>query len=459
MARNRKSKNALATLPVLRADAAGIDIGATAIYVAVPPDRDSEPVRAFQTFTQDLMMLADWLQQCGIRTAAMESTGVYWIPLMQILESRGLEVYLVNARYAKNVPGRKTDVADCQWLQYLHSVGLLKGSFRPGADVCAVRTLLRHRESLVGLASQHVQHMQKALDQMNLQLHHVISDVTGTTGLAIIDAVLAGERDGQKLATLRDPRIRATAETIAKSLVGDYRPEHLFTLRQSVTLYRQYQAEIAVCEAEIQRFTKRLQSKVNPVEQPLPPAKDSVRKCKIMAPAQAISLRDEAYRVLGVDLTTIPGISVLHVQTILAEVGPDLSRFPTAAAFSSWMGLCPDNNISGGKILRVGTRRVKNRLAGALRMAAQSLQGSPSALGEFYRRMRTKLGAPKAVTATAHKLARIIHHMLTTRESYDEGVFAQLETAYLHRAENRLKAQARALGFTISRAIEAKQEN
>jgi transposase len=246
-------------LPVLHVDAAGIDIGATEIYVAVPPDRDSDPVRAFQTFTEELMALADWLQQCRVCTVAMESTGVYWIPLMQILESRGLEVYLVNARYAKNVPGRKTDVSDCQWLQYLHSVGLLKASFRPGPDVCAVRSLLRHRESLVELASQHVQHMQKALDQMNLQLHHVISDVTGITGLAIIDAVLGGERDGQKLASLRDPRIRATKDTIAKSLVGDYRPEHLFTLKQSVNLYRQYQKEIVECESEIQRFLKRIQ--------------------------------------------------------------------------------------------------------------------------------------------------------------------------------------------------------
>lgn len=229
MTPSKKGKRSAAALPILHPDAAGIDIGATEIYVAVPPERDPEPVRAFKTFTQDLMALADWLQQCRIGTVAMESTGVFWIPLMQILESRGLEVYLVNARYAKNVPGRKSDVSDCQWLQYLHCVGLLKASFRPAANVCAVRSLLRHRDSLVELASQHVQHMQKALDQMNLQLHHVISDITGTTGLAIIDAILAGERDGNHLATLRDPRVRATKETIAKSLVGDYRPEHLFT--------------------------------------------------------------------------------------------------------------------------------------------------------------------------------------------------------------------------------------
>src|SRR3954462_6110365 len=355
---SKTKKKKQAVLPVLNGDAAGIDIGATEIFVAVPKDRDAEPVRSFQTFTEDLRTLCRWLQACHIRTVAMESTGVYWIPLLQMLEAAGMEVLLVNARYVKNVPGRKTDVADCLWIQYLHSVGLLKASFRPAQEDCAIRSVLRHRDNLVGLASQHVLHMQKALDQMNLQLHHVISDITGTTGLAIIDAVLSGERDGHKLAKLRDPRIRATPETIAKSLVGDYRPEHLFTLRQSLTLYRQYQTEIAICEAEIQRFTKRLQSKADPIQHPLPAAKDSVRKCKVMAPAQAMSLRDEAYRVLGVDLTTVPGISVLHVQTVLAEVGPDLSRFPTAAAFSSWMGLCPDNNVSGGKILRAGTRRV-----------------------------------------------------------------------------------------------------
>ena len=259
----------------------------------------------------------------------------------------------------KRVPGRKTDVSDCQWLQYLHSVGLLKASFRPGADVCAVRSLLRHRDSLVELASQHVQHMQKSFDQMNLQLHHVISDLTGTTGLAIVDTILGGERDGHKLAALCDPRIRASKDTIAKSLVGDYRAEHLFTLKQSLNLYRQYQKEITNCESEIQRFLKRLKSTADPAKQPLPPAKDSIRRCKVMTPASALCLREEAYRVLGVDLTTIPGLSVLNVQTIIAEVGPDLSRFRSAAAFSSWLGLCPDNSISGGKVLKTATRKVK----------------------------------------------------------------------------------------------------
>jgi hypothetical protein len=246
-----------------------------------------------------------------------------------------------------------------------------------------------------------------------------------------------------------DPRIRATKDTIAKSLVGDYRPEHLFTLKQSVNLYRHYQKEVSDCESEIQKFLKRIQSKAGPTKQPLPPAKDSVRKCKVMAPARALCLREEAYRVLGVDLTTVPGLSVLNVQTTVAEVGPDLSRFRSAAAFSSWLGLCPDNNISGGKVLRTATRKVKNRLAAALRMAAQSLQASQSSLGEFYRRMRARLGAPKAITAAAHKIARIIYHLITTRSDYDESVFASLEISYRQRSANRLKTQAQALGFTL----------
>jgi len=290
--------------------------------------------------------------------------------------------------------------------------------------------------------------MQKALDQMNLQLHHVISDITGLTGLAIIDEVLRGERDVQKLAALRDPRIRASHETIAKSLVGDYRQEHLFALRQSVAMYREYQRQIVECEAEMQRLMKGLETKADPAAS-LPPAKDSVKKCKVMKPVKALALREEAYRILGVDLTTIPGISVLHLQTILAELGPDFSKFRSAGAFSSWMGLCPDNDISGGKVLWSGTRKVKNRVAVTLRMAAQSLQHSESALGEFYRRMRAKLGAPKAITATAHKLARIVYHLLTTKEAYDDSIFSKAEEKYRHRTENRLKAQAQALGFTL----------
>jgi transposase len=377
----------------------------------------------------------------------MESTGVYWIPLFQILEARGLKVCLVNAHYAKNVPGRRTDVCDCQWLQYLHAVGLLRASFRPEQDICAVRSLLRHREGLVQMACGHVQHMQKALDQMNLQIHHVISDITGLTGLAIIDAILEGERNPHVLAKLRDWRIRASEETIAKSLVGDYRSEHLFTLRQSLKAYRQYQQLLAECDREIQGKLETLPSKTGTEQQPLPPAKPSAKKRKGNEPD--FDLRGQHYRILGVDLTAVPGMSSLLIHTILAEVGPDLSKFRTASAFASWLGLCPDNDISGGRILWAGTRKVNNRAAKAFRLAAHTLHHSHGALGQYYRRMRAKLGPPQAVTATAHKLARIVYHLLTTGQAYDESVFAKDEERYTKHLEKRLQAQARALGFQL----------
>jgi len=446
----RKRKNGTKSPPeplVIHPDAAGIDIGATEIFVAVPADRDENPVRRFPTFTQDLNALADWLQRCRIKTVAMEPTGVYWIPLFQILETRGIEVCLVNAHHAKNVPGRRTDVSDCQWLQYLHSVGLLRASFRPAQEICAVRTLLRHREGLVQMASGHIQHMQKALDQMNLQIHHVLSDITGVTGLTIIEAILGGERDPQVLAKLRDWRVRASEEIVAKSLVGDYRHEHLFTLRQSVAAYRQCQQLIAECDQEIHRELETLPSKTDVSQAPLPPAKSAPKKRKFGEPDY--DLRAQHYRILGVDLTQVPGMSSLIIHTVLTEVGPDFSKFRSASAFASWLGLCPDNDISGGKVLWVGTRKVNNRAAKAFRLAAYTLHHSHSALGSHYRRMRAKLGSPQAITATAHKLARITYHLITTGQTYDESVFARDETRYKKRAEVRLRAQARALGFQL----------
>jgi transposase len=434
------------TLHCLQPNAAGVDVGATQIYVSVPPDRDTQSVRCFATFTEDLHAAADWLQGCRIDSVAMESTGVYWIPFFQLLEARGFKVFLVNARHVKNVPGRKTDVEDCQWLQYLHTVGLLRASFRPEQDVCNVRSVLRHRDSLVQMASVHIQHMQKALDQMNLQLHHVISDITGLTGTAIIDAILQGERDPVKLAGLRDGRIKATEQTIAKSLVGDYRREHLFTLRQSLAAFRHYQQLIAACDVEIQHYLQKFESRVDTTALPLEKPKDlhKPRRNELR-----FDLRGELYRIFGVDLTQIPGINALTAHTMLAEVGPDLSRFANPAAFASWLGLCPDNRISGGKVLSVQTRVVKNRVAAALRMASQSLHRSQSFLGDYYRRMRAKLGTPKAITATAHKLARIIFHLLSTRQAYDESIFSQHELQHRHRKELRLRNHARKLGFDL----------
>jgi transposase len=447
MARKRKAKKETkannSMLPVMRPHAAGIDIGATEIFVAVPADRAAENVRGFPTFTQDLYALADWLEQCGIKTVAMESTGVYWIPLFQILEDRKLEVCLVNARHVKNVPGRRTDVSDCQWLQFLHSVGLLRASYRPEQEVCAVRSLLRHRESLVQMAATHVHHVQKALDQMNLQLHHVISDITGQTGLAIVDAILAGERDPFVLAKLRNDRIKASEEVIAKSLVGDYRPEHIFTLRQSLGVYRSYQKLIEECDHEIRRFLEEFKP-------PRPPeASAGDRQKEQSQPATEGGLGVELKRVFGVDLTKIPGIRVGIAQTLFGEIGPDFTKFRSASAFASWMGLCPDNDISGGKVLWVGTRKVKCRAATALRMAAQSLHHSKSALGDFYRRMRAKLGAPKAITAAAHKLARMIFHLITTGQEFDDSKFAADQLRYQKKQEVKLRAKAKAMGFVL----------
>jgi len=446
MARKHKkdSKANNAMLPVMRPDAGGIDIGATEIFVAVPADRAAENVRSFPTFTQDLYALADWLKQCGVKTVAMESTGVYWIPLFQILEDRGLEVCLVNARHVKNVPGRRTDVCDCQWLQFLHSVGLLRASYRPEQEVCAIRSLLRHRESLVQMAATHVHHMQKALDQMNLQLHHVISDVTGQTGLAIVEAILAGERNPYVLAKLRNDRIKASEAVIAKSLVGDYRPEHLFTLRQSLVAYHHYGKLIDGCDREIRRCLEEFKP-----PHLLDAAEGGNQKSQSMTASPDGVLRSELNRVFGIDLTQIPGIRVGIAQTLFGEIGPDFTKFRSASAFASWMGLCPDNEISGGKVLWVGTRKVKCRAATALRLAAQSLHHSKSALGDFYRRMRAKLGAPKAITAAAHKLARIIFHLVTTGQEFDDSRFAADQLRYQKRQEAKLRAKAKALGFQL----------
>jgi transposase len=434
-------------LPVLNPNAAGIDIGATEIYVAVRPGRDPEPVRCFPTFTEDLHRIADWLKACGVETVAMEATGVYWIPLFQILEVRGFQVCLVNARYYQNVPGRRTDVADCQWLAYLHSVGLLRASFRPADQVCVLRSLVRHRDGLIQSASSHVLRMQKALNQMNVQIHHVISDITGLTGLRILSAILDGERDPAKLAKLRDGRIRASEETIIKSLVGDYRREHLFTLRQSLAAWRNYQKLIEECDREMEQHLLSFDSRIDTTTNPLPTQKASRRSLYTNEPD--FDLRGHLYRILGVDLTAVPGISSLTAHTVLAEVGPDVSRFRSASAFASWLGLCPDNDISGGKKLSVKTRKVSNRAAWALRMAVNGLHKNQSWLGNFYRRMRAKLGAPKAITATAHKLARIVFHLLSTHQPYDESIFAKLEQQARLRMEAKLKIQAKALGFQL----------
>ncbi len=415
--------------------------------MAVPADRDETPVRSFGCFTEDLHALAHWLQACGIDTVAMESTGVYWVPLFQILEGYGFEVYLVNARHVKNVPGRKTDVLDCQWLQQLHSFGLLSASFRPEDDICVLRSYWRHRNNLIRYAAAHVQHMQKALEQMNVQLHKVISDITGVTGLRIIEAILDGERDRQKLAALKDHRIKSSADRIAKALEGDYRQEHLFALRQALETYRFYQQQIALCDQQIETYISGLDDRVDVTQTPLPPLKSGRKKPSRNQPA--FDLRTHLYRISGVDFTRVEGLNVLTVQTILSEVGLDASKFSTQKHFTSWLGVCPDNRITGGKIKSSKTRPVKNRAADAFRIAAQAVANSSGPIGSFYRRMRARIGPAEANTATAHKLARIFYRLWTEPEAYDPSLLEHHEQQHTQRTINYLRKKARALGFGL----------
>lgn len=454
----RKPRKPRAVVPrIIQPDAGGVDIGATHLYAAVPADRTEESVRHFGTFTEDLYALAAWFKDHRVTSVAMESTGVFWIPVFRILETCGLEVVLVNAHHVKHVPGRKTDVQDCQWLQYLHSVGLLRGSFQPSAEIVAVRTVMRQRTQLVAEGARHIQHMHKALTQMNLQLHHVLSDLSGVSGLAMVDAILAGERDPLKLAQLRQPGVKATEAEICKALVGDYRREHLFTLGQARASYQFVREQMRACDAEIEGYLATLHSQVDPVATPPPPpsgSRPAARKGVITLPET--DLRLELYRIVGTDLTQVPSFEVSNMCTILCEVGVQLKRdFPTEGQFVSWLGLCPNPHISGGKVLKRGTRPVQQRVATQLRIAAQSLARSRTPLGEYYRRMRAKLGAPEAITATAHKLAKIFYHLVTTQDAYDESVFAAEEARQQARRAARIKREAAALGYTLTPLAEA----
>jgi len=447
--KKRKHRKLDRSLPEMRANAGGIDVGATEIFVAVPADRDTDSVRSFPTFTQDLHELADWLQRCRVDTVAMESTGVYWIPLFQILEAQGIEVHLVNAQHVHHVPGRKSDVLDCQWLQYLHTVGLLRASFRPEQAVCEMRSLMRHRQSLVEMSCVHVQHMHKSLDQMNLQIHHVISDITGVTGLAIVDAIVAGNQNPKELAKLRDYRIKASLETVTKSLVGDYRPEHIFTLKQSLAAFRHYQTLIADCDQQIQQ---RIEAFNAPNDGPAAPTPLDSSSSAIGTPKD-FDLHNHLERIFGVDLTTIPGFATLRVQTIFSELGVDLpSTFSTGDRFCSWLNLCPKDGFSAGRRIRGPKIKTQNRVTLEFRMAAQSLHHSQSYLGHYYRSQRARHGAVKAIKNTAHKLARIFYHVVTTRQPYDETVFTKLEERNQKRRLDKLQSLAKQMGYSLVEA-------
>jgi len=431
-------------LEQINLNAAGLDIGAEEIYVAVPKGRDKESVQSFPTFTADLHRLASWLESCSVNTVAMESTGPYWIPIYEILESRGFEVYLVNARHIKNVSGRKTDVLDCQWIQQLHTYGLLEPSFRPPEQICAIRSLVRHREMLIKCRSSHIQHMQKALNLMNLKLTNVLSDITGVTGMKIIRAIISGEHNPEILASYRNQKCKHNEADIAKSLEGHYKREQLFSLKQAVELYDFYDQQLADCDSELEKLYEEFEPRDGSSNKP--PKKRTSKRRKNQP---HFDLSESLFRMVGIDLTQVNGLDALTVQDVLSEIGIDVSAWPTYKHLSSWLHLSPNNKVTGGKVKSSRTQPTQNRAALALRLAAQSLARSDCALGAFYRRIRARSGAPKAITATAHKLARIIYSMLKYRRDYVDPGSNYYEEQYRKRAIRNLQRKASKFGFRL----------
>jgi transposase len=433
-------------LEIVHPDAAGIDVGGSEHWVAVSPDRDPEPVRCFGCFTADLREMARWLLEKGVRCVALQSTGVYWMPVFEVLEQHGLEVYLVNARHTKNLPGRKSDVQECQWLLKLHTFGLLNNSFQPTNEIRIARTLWRQRGNLVAEASSAIQRMQKALIEMNIQLSSVLSDISGVSGMSVIGAILEGERDPWTLAALVQPGVQATPQDIAKSLEGNWRKELLFVLRQEVELYRTYQDKIHDCDLELRKHLESLGSKVDLQAQPMGP-KPKGKKSGRNTPQ--FDLRTELYRITGIDWARINGIDVLTAQTVVAECGADLSGFPSEKQFTSWLGLVPTNEQSGGKILNRRTRKVVNRAATAFRNAATTLLRSQSYLGAQYRRLRTRLGAPKAITAMARRLACLFYRLIKHGQQYVDKGTEYYEAKYRAQQIRSLAKRAQKLGLQL----------
>lgn len=430
-------------------DAGGIDVGAEELVVAVPHGRGLAPfVRTFSAFTAGLHALRDWLLACKINTVAMESTGNYWLCVCAILEDAGIEVCLVNARHVKGVPGKKTDVCDAAWLQQLHAAGLLRGSFRPHKDILPLRYLLRHRGDLIAQAGQQVQLMQKVLTEMNLHIHHVFSDIDGVSAQAIITAILSGERDANKLAAMRDRRCRAPLDKIRAALVGDYRVEYLFVLKQCQSRWQQLGQSIEECDAQIALRTAAI---AGVTDTPLPTAPAAQRRVQKNM-TLAMPVYEEAHRLLGVDLSAVPGISGGVLCVLMSELGTAThirEKFRSAEAFASWLGLCPDNRISGGRVLKAGTRKVSNRIANILRMAANALSRAPGPMGDFVRRFKGRLGKAEGIVAGAHKLARIVWALIVSGQPYDEKQAFHITPASLARRLNNLQNQAKALNMTL----------
>ena len=443
--KGRIKKAASLPLDVVNPHAAGIDIGSRSHYAAVGAKLTSEPVRNFGCTTPDIIRMAEWLKLYGVTTVAIESTGVYWVPVAALLEEMGFDVHLVDARQAKNMPGRKTDVKDCQWLQQLHQFGLLRRAYRPEKEIEPLRALWRYRKNLtVGCATQ-ITLMHKTLEQMNLQLHKVISDVMGLTGMRILRALVEGERDPEKLVLLCHPACKRPKEDFIKALTGHYREEQLFILRQTMGAHDFYQSQMADCDRQIESYIITLPKKADPsAVGSNPDGKASTYRRKNQV---NFDLRTELIGLTGVDLTLIEGINEMTAFTVLTEQGFDLSAFPTEKHFASHLGLCPNNTITGGRVKRRGTRKVSSRAAAALRVAAMSLHHSHSAMGSCYRNLFGRLGAPKAITAIAHKLAKLIFRMIRFGEKYVHQTQAAYETNHLERQRRNAIRNAKRYGM------------
>jgi transposase len=451
MKNNRRRPNhprrSPAVLDRINPNVAGIDCGSAEHYVAVPADRSPSPVQSFKTFTSDLLRLADWLVACGVTSVAMEATGVYWIPIYDILEARGLEVLLVNARHIKHVPGRKSDVSDCEWLRDLHSVGLLRGSFRPTEGIVALRTYLRHRHSVVESAAIYIQRMQKALVQMNVQLSLVVSDITGVTGLKILRDIVAGHHDPEQLARHRDYRCRATPAEIVAALTGYYRPEHVFVLQQNLELFDACQRQLAACDHAIEAQMQGLTATRAVPPTPLPAPRVARRP---IDNDPVFDIRTPLHQLTGgVDLTQIDGIGPYTALKLIAEIGTDMTRWATEKHFTAWLTLAPKNKISGGRLLSARTEPSANRAAAILRMAAMTLGRGATALGAFYRRLAGRIGKPQAITATARKLAVLVYRALKGELVYRDPGAEAYDRQQRSRVLRRLRRTATTLGFEL----------
>ena len=444
----RKMQNEDLSLEVIHPDAAGIDIGNESHYASVPPSRDSQPVREFGCTTAELKAMADWLKQCRIRTVAMQSTGVYWVAVYDILEQAGLEVYLVNARDTKNLPGRKSDVQESQWLMKLHTYGLLRNSFRPSQEIRVMRTYWRQRNDLVRSAGRHILRMQKTLTQMNLQLANVLTDISGATGQAIIKAILAGEHDPHKLAEFRDPRVKASEEQIAQSLEGNWQPDLLFVLKQEQDGYEFCQKQMAECDRQLKQYLQQREDRSQGATLPVEKRPGRLKKKKGNAPR--FDLRERLFCLTGTDLTRIDSIDVQTATTVISETGYDMSKWQTENHFVSWLRLRPDNRISGEKIIGKGRLPTNNRATVALKMAATTLRKSNTYLGAQFRRLRTKLGAPCAIKAMAAKLARLIYRMLRYGMKYVDQGAALYELKHRELQVHQLKWKAASLGYQVT---------